>query len=118
MQMVNIPRHLFLILPLVFALAVIRSVAVAEPAATQPVERIAIGDKLSISVDDLVGVGVVSVMKPVVDKNGEIKLIMLDKVTVDGLTVDEAQIKISEAYRDQKTITNAQIHLSWVSHAD
>ncbi len=76
------------------------------------------GDKLSISVNGLVGVGVVSVLTPVVNKDGEIKMPLIGQVKIDGLTSDQAQKEIARAYKDANVLTNAQVGVSWVSHAD
>jgi protein involved in polysaccharide export with SLBB domain len=92
--------------------------ATTEPADTQSGDHIMSGDKLSISVNGLVGVGVVSVLTPVVNKDGEIKMPLIGQVKIDGLTSDQAQKEIARAYKDANVLTNAQVGVSWVSHAD
>jgi protein involved in polysaccharide export with SLBB domain len=66
-------------------------------------------DLLTISVNDLVGVGVTTTKDLQVDENGEVTLPLLGKIKAAGLTTADLQKAIADAYKNKQVITNAQV---------
>lgn len=71
--------------------------------------RIGVGDLISITVNDLVGLGVETTKQTRVSESGNISMPLLGQIKAVGLTEDELQKAISDAYKNGQIITNAQV---------
>jgi polysaccharide export outer membrane protein len=71
--------------------------------------KIGKGDLLNISVNDLVGIGVETTKQIRVSESGNISLPLLGDVKAEGLTEEELQRAIADAYRNGQIITNATV---------
>jgi polysaccharide export outer membrane protein len=71
--------------------------------------RIGVGDLVQVSVNDLVGLGVETTKQARVSESGNISMPLLGQIKAVGLTEDELQKAISDAYRNGQIITNAQV---------
>jgi polysaccharide biosynthesis/export protein len=76
--------------------------------------RIGVGDMISVTVNDLVGLGVETTKQTRVSESGNISMPLLGQIKAVGLTEDELQKAISDAYRNGQIITNAQVSCSVV----
>ena len=118
---------------LLTSLALFSAPAADVAAASPPAERADQGadagkdraiqpkDQLMISLDGLEGdvPNRATVLKPVVDEKGQIKLPYLkEPVTATGLTCGKLQAAIDKAYRDARMVQNANTRVSVVSGKD
>jgi polysaccharide export outer membrane protein len=76
--------------------------------------RIGVGDMVQVTVNDLVGLGVETTKQTRVSESGNISMPLLGQIKAVGLTEDELQKAISDAYRNGQIITNAQVSCSVV----
>jgi polysaccharide export outer membrane protein len=74
--------------------------------------RIGVGDLITVSVSDLVGLGVDTTKQTRVSESGNISMPLLGQVKAIGLTEDELQKAIADAYRTQQIITQAQVSVT------
>jgi len=74
--------------------------------------RIGVGDLITVSVNDLVGLGVETTKQTRVSESGNISMPLLGQVKALGLTEDELQKSIADAYRTQQIITQAQVSVT------
>ena len=74
---------------------------------------IKVDDRLEVTVYDLQGPGIKTVVKQTVDKKGEIKLPYVNQVTAKGLTCDKLEAAIKKAYRDANLIADAQVSVKF-----
>src|SRR5688572_636918 len=74
---------------------------------------IKVDDRLEVTVFDLQGPGVKTVVKQTVDKKGEIKLPYVDRVAAKGLTCGKLEAAIVKAYRDANLIANATVSVEF-----
>ncbi len=76
--------------------------------------KIGKGDLLTISVNDLLGVGVESTKQTRVTESGNISMNLLGQIHAEGLTEDELQKAIADGYKSQQIIPNAQVTVTTV----
>ena len=74
---------------------------------------IKVDDRLEVTVFDLQGPGVKTVVKQTVDKKGEIKLPHLNRLTAKGLTCEKLEAAIKKAYRDANLIADASVSVAF-----
>ncbi len=71
--------------------------------------KIGVGDLVTISVNDLVGLGVETTKQTRVSESGNVSMPLLGQIKAVGLTEDDLQKAIADAYRNGQIITNAQV---------
>ncbi len=71
--------------------------------------RIGKGDLVNVSVNDLVGIGIETTKSIRVSESGNISLPLVGQVKAEGLTEDELQKAVADAYRNSQIITNATV---------
>jgi polysaccharide export outer membrane protein len=74
--------------------------------------RIGVGDLITVSVNDLVGLGVETTKQTRVSESGNISMPLLGQVKAVGLTEDELQLAIADQYRIKQIITQAQVSVT------
>ena len=74
---------------------------------------IRVGDTLEVTILDLQAPGVKTTVKPVVDKKGEVKLPHLARVAAKGLTCEQLEAAIRNAYRDANLLANADVSVQF-----
>jgi polysaccharide export outer membrane protein len=74
--------------------------------------KIGVGDLINISVNDLVGLGVETTKQTRVSESGNVSMPLLGQIKAVGLTEDELQKAIAQAYKDGQIITNAQVSVT------
>jgi polysaccharide biosynthesis/export protein len=74
--------------------------------------KIGVGDLINISVNDLVGLGVETTKQTRVSESGNVSMPLLGQIKATGLTEDELQKAIAQAYKDGQIITNAQVSVT------
>jgi polysaccharide export outer membrane protein len=76
--------------------------------------KIGKGDQLTISVNDLMGLGVETTKQTRVTESGNISMNLLGQIHAEGLTEDELQRAIADGYKDKQIIPNAQVTVTVV----
>ncbi len=74
--------------------------------------RIGVGDLVTVSVNDLVGLGVETTKQTRVSESGNISMPLLGQIKAIGSTEDELQKTIADAYRTAQIITQAQVSVT------
>ena len=74
---------------------------------------IKVDNRLEVTVLDLQGPGIKTVVRQTVDKKGEIKLPYLNQVAAKGLTCDKLEAAIKKAYRDANLIADANVSVKF-----
>ncbi len=74
--------------------------------------KIGIGDLVNVSVNDLVGLGVETTKQTRVSESGNISMPLLGQIHATGLTEDQLQKAIADAYKNGQIITNAQVSVT------
>jgi polysaccharide export outer membrane protein len=74
--------------------------------------KIGKGDLVDISVNDLVGLGVETTKQTRVSESGNVSMPLLGQIKAEGLTEDELQKAIADAYKTGQIITNAQVSVT------
>ena len=74
--------------------------------------KIGKGDLVTITVNDLVGIGVETTKQTRVSESGNISMPLLGQIKAEGLTEDDLQKAIADAYRNGQIITNAQVSVT------
>ena len=90
-----------------------RDVTEADLLATASDYGVSANDVLSVSISDLLGPNTVSDRTIRVTQTGRISLPLLQQpIKVEGLTEQQLERAISDAYRDSQILTNAQVSVS------
>jgi polysaccharide export outer membrane protein len=74
--------------------------------------KIGVGDLVNISVNDLVGLGVETTKQTRVSESGNVSMPLLGQIHAAGLTEDQLQKAIADAYKNGQIITNAQVSVT------
>ena len=76
--------------------------------------KIGKGDLINIAVNDLMGLGVETTKQTRVTESGNISMNLLGQIHAEGLTEDELQKAIADAYKNDQIIPNAQVTVTVV----
>ena len=79
--------------------------------ATKPARMLVPGDRISVGIHDLVAPGHVEDQHVRIDKDGNVPLLLIGKIKAAGMTTDQLERHVSDAYGAAKIIAKADVRV-------